>query len=137
MTCCVFPTSLQKQNITWSRWDPNTYFSIQSNSNFGELDSFFFIIQTGPDTPLYATTYVSRYIFSLICFRFLFVVGGGGGKAGTCTYLVRIIQKKCWKDKKHTFAQSETPREPRTVYDGYVNLLVKVKMTKYLKASIA
>ena len=47
---------------------------------------FFFFIQTGPNTPLYATTYVPVF-FSPLCFRFLFVElrGGATKKKGRMT----------------------------------------------------
>ena len=46
------------------------------------LDSVFFIIQTGPKTPLYANSSLSRCFFSPLCSRFLLVRRTSGYRGG-------------------------------------------------------
>ena len=77
---------------------PNPIPKVELDSLKVELDSFFFFIQTGPNTPLYANLSLSPYIFSPPCFRFFSRTSGGGikketGTAAVYTY-IRNIQKK-------------------------------------------
>ena len=89
----VFPNSLKNP---WSPVGPKLAFShlIQ----FPKLNwIFFFFIQTGPSTPLYANLPLSRYIFSPLCFRFLSYDFGGRNKEEllyTAAVRIYVIYKK-------------------------------------------
>ena len=103
-----------------------------------ELNSFFFFIQTGPNTPLYANSSFSRYIFFLPSASVFFCRTSGGGQQKShwylcCTYdiygvhSIRNIQKKIRNDKyipgMYVCAEKNTtyasPEGTSSIYQGY------------------
>ena len=104
-----------------------------------ELDSFFCFVQTDPNSHLYAETSFSQYIFSSPCFRFFCRTSGNKKETGTAavyTYTRNTQKTNAGKKITCVRAVKNSKRAQRGIYQGYINLLAKVKVRKYFKATM-